>query len=390
MINKRLTILALLIFVVLILSGCADYKEIDETTLIKGIGIDLTEDEQIKYSLQIIQPSPNVSQGESQNGATSSGAVTISVVGETIDEASRKTISLTGRTPYYGHSELIVINEKVAKKGLQKYLDYLVRKHDIRGTSIMVFVKESANKILNSKHVLQKISAIGIQHSVNGMNQMGYNITTDLFQFMTALESKTIDPVGGIISLTKNLSSDKNLPQEILASFGGVIFKGDKLVDWLTPKETRGYNWVKEPKEVKGPVIIQVPGKDKTQKVSIEVKNSATKIRPVIENNKIKMEIKIKSLGFVIENMTPEIQIEDKKFRKFLNKMFRQTVKNEIEKTIQKSKQNGADIFGFAQVLNRKYPKKYQQVSREWDSILKDLEVDILIDAEIMRSHMLK
>lgn len=82
---------------------------------------------------------------------------------------------------------------------------------------------------------------------------MGGNPDVQLYDFITSLISKGINPVAGIISIRgdpeKGQSVDNNKeidPGALVLADGMAVFKGDKMVGELSLNETRGYLWTKE------------------------------------------------------------------------------------------------------------------------------------------------
>ncbi len=388
---KNIFMIFSIIFIVLICNGCWDRKEFDDLALVKGIAVDAAQDpERVKYSVQLLKPAAKTNEdGKKESKSTE----TVSITGYTLFEAHRNLIKKIGRRPFYGHTEIIVISEEIAKKGIRPYLDYFIRDKEVGRRVNIVISEGDAVKILNTPHLVEDISAAGLRTMVDGISVSGIIISSELLEFKSSLLAKYKDSVCSKLKLVKpekNEEMEDEEKNEIVTTKGGAFFKGDKLISWLDRTQTRGFSWVKFPEEIKGPVVIRAPDQKIYNRLSIEIKKTTTKIIPEKFDDNFKITIKVDTEGYLIENLDPEYKLDTEKDYIQMNKRYAQVVINEINNILDLCREYGVDILGLGEAIYKKYPKEFTPTVSEWRKMIKETPVEISVTANIRRSGMLK
>ncbi|MFW6269560.1 MAG: Ger(x)C family spore germination protein [Bacillota bacterium] len=397
--NKYIKSLILLLIIINVISitGCWDNRNIDDMSLIKGIAIDTVEEtDRIKFTVQIVKPVPGEGGAEQQQGGGTNITETISATGYTLQDAGRNLIKQIGRRPYYGHNDIIIVSDEIARKGIKPYLDFLLRNKEVRGRTGIIIAKKSAAEILETPHYLEDVTASGIKKMVNGVAESGTISGTNLIPFNMDIINQKTDAVTSFIELREGgpeeeTQSNQNNNQNLVFASGGAVFKEDKFQGQFTRKEARGYNWVKNPEEIRGPILVKTKSKknENEKRISIEIRETQSKIKPEIKENKLKIKIEINTRGFIHEEMPRDYDIMEQENIDNLNKRFATVVNNEILNTLKKSRQYQADVFGLAQAVDNKYPDKFKQIKNEWDDIYLNIPVEINVKATIKRTGML-
>ena len=150
--TKKIASSLLILLLLIPLSGCWDYRGLDELTIVTGVAIDKKPEEdiyQLTYEIvDLIEPikekGPNRKLIESE--------------GKTIFEAVRNAKRRVSNKLYFGHSELIIICEEIARnEDLNVVLDFLP------GTSEC---RETINVVVSQKTARDIIASEGIGHTV--------------------------------------------------------------------------------------------------------------------------------------------------------------------------------------------------------------------------------
>jgi spore germination protein KC/spore germination protein len=69
-----------------------------------------------------------------------------------------------------------------------------------------------------------------------------------------------------------------------------------------------------------------------------------------------------------------------------LQKLEEEVIKGEVEAALKKSRELNADIFGFGDIIYEHYPKKWEVIEKDWNKKLKNIQIDISVDAKLRRS----
>lgn len=144
-----------------VLSGCWDRIEINDMAIVMATGVDY-ENDKVHLTAQIFVPR-KAGGGDSTGGSGSPSGVTLirTAEGQNIAEALNRLQRKVPRNMFWGHCEVIVINEDAGKHGLREYIDFFC---DTRrsGSMLMFFPRQSLPKeywpcLIRWKEVLLKL-----------------------------------------------------------------------------------------------------------------------------------------------------------------------------------------------------------------------------------------
>ena len=149
--KKKIFKIFIIIIFLFSLSGCYNYKEINNYAIVSGVSIDKNNDDVNKYKIgvQIM----NAKKNEEDN---SSLITFYEASGKTIYDALEKIILDSPKELYLGHNEVIVISEELLKKeNPLNYLDYFMRDPESAKDAVVITSKEKkASSILDRKSVV--------------------------------------------------------------------------------------------------------------------------------------------------------------------------------------------------------------------------------------------
>ena len=144
-------ILFIIIILTSLLSGCWNYRDLEDLSIVSGIGLDLKEKDEIIMTAQIINTS-SLKSGESGSGSGSADQtvrVTTST-GNTVFQALRNFIPQASRRLYLSHMQVLIIGQDAAKKGVYPLIDLFVRNHESRPGIRLLISHEKAGDVLRS------------------------------------------------------------------------------------------------------------------------------------------------------------------------------------------------------------------------------------------------
>lgn len=366
-----------------LLTGCWDKKEINELAITLAIGIDKVEDE-YQVTAQVVIPS-EVSMKGSKGGTT---VTLFTANGETVYEALRKMTKDSPRKIYPGHLRMLVIGEELAQEGIGESLGLLSRDWEFRSDFYVVVAKDiTATEILNVTTDLESIPANKMFSSLN-ISEKAWAGTDGitLNELIADLISDGKEAVLTGIQLTGNQeigSSKQNVetisPAARIQNDNLAVFKEDKLVGWLTEKESRGYSDITN--SVKTTVTsISCPEEGKA---TIEVIQFNSDVKGNINKGKPEVDITIKSEGNV-GAVECEINLTETGTISELEKIYEKELTEIINKTIETlQKQYKSDIFGFGEAIHRSNPKEWNKIKETWDEEFSNLTVNVKVDMKL-------
>lgn len=290
------------IFCILFLTGCWDRKELNELGLVLATGLDKDNNTgKISITAQVVRPGALKKQGGSEEPPIE----LVTAKGNTVFEAIRNITKQFDRRGYYAHNKVLVIDEQLAKSGLDPFLDFFERSQEMRRLVwVMVAKNTTAKQILGVKHGIENVQATYLDNIIKRRITNSEVTAVNLLEFLKKVSGSGINPITGVMEIVEQI----NLPAEEkkgnatkgVRLSGTAVFKKDKLVGYLDDTETRGLNWVTG--KVKSG-IINVPAlTEKDKLIAIEIKRASSKIKPTIDDNgKISFAIEVKEEGNIAE-----------------------------------------------------------------------------------------
>ncbi len=373
--------------VVLLQSGCWDRVEVNDLTLIMAAGLD-KKDDKISLSVEVFVPKPSGGggggneSGESGKGTSGATAQTLvrSAEGVTLADAMAKLQEEFPRRIFWGHCEIFIFGEQLAREGFRDHIDFMMRESGPRERADVFVSKGEAKNVLQLLPPIERSSAEVLREMAK--LQTGMKVTVkDFAEMLNSNAGAAALPWVEILPPERNQSPI----QSVGYINGTAIIKGDKMVGKLSDKLTRGLLWLRN--EVESSIVTIEPKESKGH-VSMKLLRSDTYLIPKIEGDKWSVTVKIKTEDDVIQNTT-QLDLSNPKMTKMLEKELAGDIEQRIKAAlVRPQKQLNADIFNFADAFRRKYPKEWHEVKDRWDEIFPKVEVNIEASAKILRTGM--
>lgn len=369
--RKASLLISILMFLVF-LSGCWDYREINDVSLTRAITIDWgDETKEYIVCIQLINLK-GMGNGVELNPQIIEGR------GKTIVDALRNIIAITAKSSYWGHVTMIIIGQDVANRGLDDLLDWIARNPEFQLTiNILLSTEKTAKEILTRGNQIKMVvmAEYGMIKAFRYISKMP-NITAN--KVINQVQSKDLYVV---IPTIKIVEVDGESFTEIA---GSAYFKNGKLEGVLSPVDTMKFIFITN--EMEGGVLI-IPIGDRYKYVTLDIFRSSTKTKIDFNEDDIQIVINIKP----IVNISEIDGFEDytnKKGRKVLKEMADSYLEKEIEGFIEEiQKSPGIDIFNFGNKIKKMHPKVWKKINKDWDQIFKELKVVVNSDIKIKSSQ---
>lgn len=372
-----------LIGLILIFTGCWDNRDIAELNIVSAVGIDKASDGQYELTVQVIKTSAISAR---EQGSSEEAVWTISKTGETIFEAVRNLLSTVGKRPLYSHTELIVFGEDVARDGLMDVLDFFERDHETRRRAYVLVAKGiTAKEIVKAKSEREPIPALHISSTIETVNGLPQKRKLEIIQLLQEIGSKGRETVIGVIFPLCDIGPEVMIND--LDVNGGAIFKGDKLIGWLEPREMRGYLFAVN--EVESGLMVIPNPQSADDKVSIEIKSVDSQIDVKFSEGSPALSIDIKLEGN-IGDQQGNGDLTKPDMVSALEQAYQQAVLDEVVYVVTLAQELKCDIFGFGEKMHQKHLGYWSSVKDDWNSQFAELPVNITVKANIKKPGLVK
>lgn len=378
---KKFLLIIITLFILLISSGCYNYKEINDMAIVSSIGID-KDNKNDKYivSAQIMNSKESEDSEDSQ--------ITVyTKEGDTVHEALRNITLKSPRKLYGNHLSKIVLSEEVAKEGIDNILDIFNRITEVRNEFIITIVKEDkASDVLKVLTTTESIPAEYVKLSLKIADKTsGLTYATKLDEFISLYLKKGIDPVVPVLKIDKkekkgttiNNITTTNPISKIVIEDLAVTNKG-KLETYLKNEEIIGYNFLRNQIQK---MIIPVKCDDENNYASILILKNKTKSNAAKKDNKYIINFNINSEAIITEYNCKK-DLTDEKVIKKLEKDTEKKIKRYIKKSLNKQKETKGKFLGLERIIYLDYPK----YKNEDYSVKYNAKVNLVRKGEIRNS----
>ena len=347
--------------IIFLLTGCYNYREINELAIVSGVSIRKVDDE-IELTTEVINPKKeqDASSGEEPE------FIIYTSRAKSVQEAIRKMIKESPRKMYGAHIEILVIDEGIAREYLMDILDSFARDPEIR-SEFKVLVGKS-DDVLKITTPLEKISSENILNSLENNNKyLGFANVVTYHELISNVLNPNIELVLPVLNMkgNVNLGEDKenisNTSVKATSIIDGMaIFRNNKLMGYLTEEESLTYNILRDSAKN---FFIRTSGHDNEYIVHEIIRLSSK-----MEFDKNKNEMKITLTGkSAISEVNEKIDLENLEEVSKLEKELNQELKKMVERSILSiQKKYNSDIFGFGDVIYKSYPKYFQKIKDEF------------------------
>ncbi|MDQ6418799.1 Ger(x)C family spore germination protein [Paenibacillus sp. LHD-117] len=383
--TRKTAMFMLLLIVLPIATGCWNRRELNDLAIVAGLGIDIADGKYL-VTVQVVDPG-EVAAGQGTSGR--SPVTTFHAKGNTIFEAIRKMTTVTPRKLYFAHLRIMVIGEKLARKGIGEALDLLSRDQEGRTDFYIVVAKgTTAHNIVNVLTPMEKIPATKMYTSLEVSEKAwAPSVSVQLDQLITAIVSPGIQPVLTGISIQGNVAKGKKQANvdtpdtDTHLQYKGIaVFRGDKLVGWLNEAESKGYSNITD--RLTSTVIeTSCP---KGGKLGIEIIRSQAKINGKVKGGKPEAEVVIYTEANVAD-VECKIDLTKTNTLYDLEKKTEQVLIAHNEQALKKAKKLKCDIFGFGEAVHRADPGYWKAAKNDWGKIFAELPVQFRVEVKIRR-----
>ncbi len=405
---RRILLATTALIMALTLVSCYDRIELEDVAWVQAAGFDKAPDGGILLTLQVGIPGHLRVPGTAAAGQGAHYATT-SILSKTAFEAIDLASLNLGRTLSLIHTQLVLFGEDLAKSDLRSVVQAMDRFREIRGTVLVAVAKGKAADILRVNNSPLEVSpsrfiqTITQQHKSTGL----FEATFFTVGFVNLFESSARSPSCPVLTLASdyeppkkedkgsdggrtdpaqeyastprvgqdinpetippNILGPQSSPLDVLGDqmsklgggpvvmMGTAVFRGGKLVGYLTGEETRAMLMVTNDFE-RGAYVIpdpEVPHKPEYS-LGADVKGSGTKIKVKRTGEKIQIDI---TVDLDVTYLSPKTQTDysDPRMTPLAKRAIEDYIKKTIDRTIAKTQAMGSDPFGLGKKVKRTF-----------------------------------
>jgi spore germination protein KC len=352
-----------------LLAGCWDQREIEERTSVVALAVD-QDPMGYKVSVQVPNPMKIFGAGGGGGGGGEDAVQMLTGKGKTLMEAINDIQNQTNQEVFLGHARLVLIGEKVAKKGIWSLTDGFRRHPAIRRRLWPLVVKGEAQSVLQVKTKLEQIPTVYIMDMVDSGVRDDSMADMTLGRLFKALYNPALDPYMNYIQAEK----------DTVRWLGLALFKKDKMVGSLNAQESA---ILLQAKESKSGDPISVPCLDRKGEIVFQPTRVKTKYQINKTNDNVRIHVRILVNGEVSEKTCPIDLSQDghlEKLEKTVEQWYERMGNTVLRKT---QKDLKTDVFGFGNEIRAFHPDIWKSLN--WKKQYPNAQIDLKYQVEIRR-----
>lgn len=359
--KKLLLILITLTF----LTGCYNYRELNDLAIVTAVSISKEKDN-YNIAVQVVNPKKD----QDTSSSNEPDFIVYKSKGETLQAAFESLVKESPKRMYKTQMQILIIDEKMAKNNIKEVFEYLARNPEIRN-EFNVLIGKSDN-ILETLTPLNNLSSQNILDSLKASSK--YLGNTNLLTFNELLsdyQNEKTEMAIPVIKLTSQKNKDDKNTEKILEKTTTTpaivldnisIFKDNKLIGYLSTKETVSYNFINNN------ITLTNIKKDypNNKYIAYKILKSKSKLEVTPKKHTITLTIKGNAeINEATYNIDLSKEKNIKKLEKSLNKRLEKMITSSFNST---RKKYNSDIYGFEDLYYKKDPKYYTKIKKDWDS----------------------
>ncbi len=359
---KRILLGCFIGLLVITLTGCWDYRPLDEDFMITGLGIDHSLGDESKLEVTVF----GVAYTEQDH--------TLSGQGSSISEAISEIQDKTEKFLSFSHIQILLISKSVAKKGISSIIDVMLRDSQVRNFINVALVDGRVSDFLqkgkeypvtgSTFEALLKSADLGFPNQLLHLETLAMNLYSGASGFI--LPILKIDKVSRIISLK---------------GFG--VFKRDRFLEEIDRKQMIGFLLLMQRLEYANLTIGTINLDNPDQRVySVKIKAASTHVRVVIDKDQPTFIYDLGFSGALLEkNPVPLGGISADEIKRIESELTEELKKSMLN-VLRKIQKDQIEPFGLGEYARVYWPKGYKEA--QWEEQFSKAKIETNIQVNLV------
>lgn len=367
---RSITVFGICVLLASFLTGCWSQRELSKLAIVVGTALDIGDQpDTLKLTAQVVKAAEmGASAGSQKSSSGGKAYVNMSYTDRSVLSAVRGISHMQNRRLYFSHNKVLVISSELAKLGMGKGLDTFTRDYESRMNIQLLISKGKAFKILEEEVDLEKVPSLHLFGMMENQKLNSETAVVTLRDYNIATLSGSTAPVVPIVEMKK----------EKVKLYGTAVFKKGKMIGELDKSQTRGLLWVTD-RTRGGALTVDT----EWGQVALEYLHSNSSLKPVrTKDGAIRMELTVNEEGAIQSNETTEDLSRLENVEK-LKELMKEAIRSDIENALSQARSLSADVFGFGEIIRREYPKEWEKMKNNWDTMFPQIELDIRVNVKL-------
>lgn len=375
--------------ILLVLGGCWDMVEVSRSSLITGAALEPGQVRDIRVTIEVLNAAESMS---AENGRGDAPAQLYTAEADTVSEAVGRMNERFDRMLIGSHMQVIVIDERLARQGLNRIMDFFLRSRYVReDVNLVISKKNAASDLLRVPYPGGANAAFAIQSQIYNFNRIWGGATKSrMIDYTMATQTPGRELLLSGVSVegpvSQSMESVKTLtPNSSIRLTDTAVFKRDKLVGFL-PSADMNIVLLANGNLEQTTLSIPLPDGNAFAGVRLIRLHASKSVRML--HGRPKMTLNVQGVGFIV-SLGAGLPIDQAAGYMELERLAESYVKERIEDTVQRVQaEYGADIFGFGEWMYRHRYGEFKRISSSWNELFAKGELTVGVDIQLERSEL--
>lgn len=371
---------ALLSFLILLpLSACWSYRGLNELTIVAGAAIDFdAETGNYHVTCEIIDLTASGKEAGTKAKLVESDGRTPF---DAVRNAKKKLISKL----YWGNTQILILGKGLAEYGdLGSLINWFISDAECREiVGVIVSKEKTAKDILTIYGLDNSVVSYELKKIVDDDQSItGSLCSVPLYQAYNVLRSP------GVSMTLPAFRCVKNDEETVVEADGQAVFKGQKLIGFLSPEETEAYLFAIN--KIHGGILTFSNTNSNIDDITVELSGNKSNCSFSYENGVVTVKIETDTEVF-LDHAQSGADLLDEATVYGIEEKVQAELKKRITNVIRTVQtEYNSDIFGFGNMIYKENPKLWEQIGPQWDTQFRNIRVDVQCRVHILNSVFLK
>ena len=370
--KRKIADILVILFIILNLTGCYSYREINKITFATSVIFDRDEHDEIVLYLDCVRP-----YRDANDSSDKGRRIMFKGRGRTALEAIRDINVSSSNTLDFSQVRAYIFTENAAKEGIKNYIDLINNDQQFGFKPYMFVYTGDVKALLDVTNKDEEYLGLYLDQLIQKNNKNGKVIKSNVNDYISSTLTGSKNSFMSVIEL-KNDDIESRIELN-----GGAIMHDNKMVERLKAEDVLTYNMLM--KNV-GEGTFQVPNPYDTGKfVTFDILDETNNTDITFDEDNIVLKKDI-DVRVTIGEIQGKLEVNQETLD--IMKLSQETkLKKYEEEFFEEYKEKDIDILGVNRILEEKYP--YSDIENFLEKTILDVNVNIIIDGSSLTRNSL-
>lgn len=361
----------------LVLPGCWDMREAQNTNFITALGVDYVQDHFVVYA-QLIDFT-SIAKRESSDTQSKSGSKAIWVgkgEGKSVVAALNHIYDSSQQQTVWTHVKAVILSESVMKSKLDEVFSSILRSREMRYTPWIYGTHDSLNELLSSATLLNLSAQTTVMFEPTSIYRQSSDVEpVHLQRLMNAIREPASTVLVPSITSKNTIWTNAGKQPPLSRTDGLFVISKNTLQGYVPESKIRGTRFVKFYRVFRYPMMVNFQDKGSAI-LLLRSPRTSVEIKP--EGEELQVSINVITRA----NMTEKNTDHSVSFQE-ISQAGIQKIRDEIKASFEQGQRENMDLFGLEEELYRKHNAVWKKAHDSGQPLLprfKLAEVKVKLD----------